>query len=213
MSPPRSRVVPLALLLLLSGCASTLKSSRVRPDYETQDKARLKRLLVLTAPAVPGTPPQLGELWSRVARRYVNQKRNFIAKAHGSQDARPDAGALRTLCQEGEGLEGVLLLEPTRVRRVGSGGDVGVEAAVRAQLLRCTDLQEVWAAEAAGSFPSEDPQLKESAQLWTQGLEPAVEPYAAPAFRLLRPLLDSLPEPTPPASDEETIEKGEAELF
>lgn len=205
-------IVPLALLLL-PACASTLKSSRVSPDYEQADKARLKRLRVLTAPVPAGVDPQLGELWSRVARRYVNQKRNFIAKAHGALPTRPDAATLRAQCEDGEGLEGLLWLEPTQVTRVGKAPEQGVEAAVHAQLLRCTDLREVWAADAAGSFPSEDAQLKESAALWTQGLEPSVEPYAAPAFRLLRPLLDSLPEPTPPSSDEETIEKGEAELF
>jgi probable lipoprotein (TIGR04455 family) len=213
MHPALKRALVSLVLLLLPACASTLKSSRVSPDYAQADRASLKRLRVLTAPVPAGVDPQLGELWSRVARRYVNQKRNFIAKAHGSLPTRPDADALRAACTEEEGLEGLLWLEPTQVTRVGKGPDAGVEAAVHAQLLRCRDLREVWAADAAGSFASEDAQLKESAALWTQGLEPSVEPYAAPAFRLLRPLLDSLPEPTPPSSDEETIEKGEAELF
>ena len=207
------RAVPLLLLLLATGCTSTLKNSRVRPDYESVDRARLKRLVVVTAPA-PAEPEQLGELWSRIARRYVNQKRNFIVKAHTSLPGRADAAELKRLCAEAaEGLEGVLLLEPTELRRVGSGKDAGVEEAVHARLLRCSDGQEVWSANAAGSFESDDAQLKESATLWTNGLSPSVEPYAAPAFRLLRPTLDSLPEPTPPATDEETMEKGDAELF
>lgn len=207
------RAVPLLLLLLLSGCASTLKSSRVRPDYETADKASLKRLVVLTAPAPEGQEP-LGELWSRIARRYVNQKRHFIVKAHAAHLERPTPASLKLLCTEAaEGLEGVLWLEPVDVRRVGQGKDAGVEAGVRAQLTRCSDGQEVWRAEAAGSFPSEDPELQESAALWTSGLEPSVEPYAAPTFRLLRPTLDSLPEPTPLVTDEEVMEKGEAEAF
>ncbi len=207
------RTIPLALLLVASGCASTLKSSRVRPDYEAQDKARLKRLVVLTAPAPEGQEP-VGELWSRIARRYVNQKRHFIVKAHAAHLERPTPDSLKQLCTEAaEGLEGVLWLEPVDVRRVGTGPQAGVEAGVRAQLTRCADGQEVWRAEAAGSWPSEDPELKESVELWTQGLDASVLPYAAPTFRLLRPTLDSLPEPTPLVTDEEVMEKGEAEAF
>ena len=208
------RAAPLPLLLLLlSGCASTLKSSRVRQDYEAQDQARLKRLVVLTAPAPEGQEP-VGELWSRIARRYVNQKRHFIVKAHAAHPERPDAAALQALCTEAaEGLEGVLWLEPVDLRRVGEGPDAGVEAGVRAQLTRCSDGQEVWRAEAAGSFPSQDEELRESVELWTSGLDESVQAYAAPAFRLLRPTLDSLPEPTPLVTDEEVMEKGEAEAF
>jgi probable lipoprotein (TIGR04455 family) len=207
------RAVPLLLLVLATGCPSTLKNSRVRPDYAATDRASLKRLVVVTAPAAPeGAPEQLGELWSRIARRYVNLKRNFIVKAHTSLPKRPDAAALQALCTEAaEGLEGVLLLEPTSVRRVGDGE--GVEAAVHAQLTRCTDGQEVWSAEAAGSFSSVDKGVTDSAALWTEGLDPAVVPYAAPAFNLLRPTLESLPEPAPLATEEELVEKGEAELF
>ncbi len=207
------RTITLALLLVASGCASTLKSSRVRPDYEAEDKARLKRLVVLTAPAPEGQEP-VGELWSRIARRYVNQKRHFIVKAHATHLERPTPDSLKQLCAEAaEGLEGVLWLEPVDVRRMGTGPEAGVEAGVRAQLTRCADGQEVWRAEAAGSWPSEDPELKESVELWTQGLDASVLPYAAPTFRLLRPTLDSLPEPTPLVTDEEVMEKGEAEAF
>ena len=105
----------------------------------------------------------------------------------------------------GEGLEGVLWLKPS-VKKVG----VGVEGSVDAQLLRCSDGQEVWAAQSAGSFPSTDSHLVEVGKQYIADLGPTVAPYVAPAFNLLRPMLDTLPEPAP--SEEianEKIELGE----
>jgi probable lipoprotein (TIGR04455 family) len=196
-----NRLVLVLGLALLAGCA-TVKSSRIRPDYESVDKYQVKRLVVVTQP-LPDGKPEIGELWSLVARRYVNQNRDFIAKSNVALADKPEDASFKDLCVEG--LEGILWLSPD-VKRTGKG----VEAAVKAQLLRCSDGQEVWAAEAAGSWPSEDERYRELTVQYTSELGPEVEPYVAPTFRLLSATLDTLPRPSLTEADvEERIELGE----
>ncbi|QRK09771.1 MXAN_6521/LA_1396 family lipoprotein [Archangium violaceum] len=188
-------------LVLLAGC-SAVKHSRVRPDYEAVDKTQVKRLVVVTQP-LPDGKKEVGELWSLIARRYVNQNRDFIAKANVALDGNPEDISFKGLCVED--LEGVLWLAPD-VKRTGKG----VESSVKAQLLRCRDGQEVWAAEAAGSWPSEDERYKELSVQYTSELGPEVTPYVAPSFRLLSATLNTLPRPTlNEAEVEEKIELGE----
>ncbi len=196
-----NRLVLVLGLALLSGCA-TVKSSHIRPDYETVDKTQVKRLLVVTQP-LPDGKPEVGELWSLIARRYVNQNRDFIARSNVALDGSPEDTTFKGLCVDN--LEGVLWLSPD-VKRTGKG----LEAAVKAQLVRCRDGQEVWGAEAAGSWPSEDERYKELIAQYTSELGPEVSPYVAPTFRLLSATLDTLPRPQLNDADvEEKIELGE----
>ncbi|HEY0096907.1 MAG TPA: MXAN_6521/LA_1396 family lipoprotein [Archangium sp.] len=188
-------------LVLLAGCA-TVKSSRLRPDYEAVDKTQVKRLAVVTQP-LPDGKQDVGELWSLIARRYVNQNRDFIAKANLALDGTPEDTSHKGLCVEG--IEGILWLSPN-VKRSGNG----VEAAVKAQLLRCRDGQEVWAADAAGSWPSEDERYTALTAQYTGELGSGVAPYVGPTFRLLSATLDTLPRPQLHDADvEEKIELGE----
>ena len=77
------------LLFLVSGC-STVRSSWIRDDYARTDRTETLRLAVVTAPAPDGVQ-EACELMSLVARRYTNQKRDFIAKVNGCAPARPEA--------------------------------------------------------------------------------------------------------------------------
>lgn len=184
------------LLLALSTGCSVVWHHRVRADYDQVDRTRTKRLVVVTQP-LPEGQQKVGDLLSLVARRYVNQKRNFIAKRNLAEEGPFELGR-----HCGDGVEGVLHLAPD-FRRSASG----VEARVQAQLLRCHDGQAVWAAEAAGSFPSEDGRLTEITAQYASELGPEVAPYVAPSFNLLRPTLDTLPDPV--LTDEEIGEKIE----
>jgi probable lipoprotein (TIGR04455 family) len=181
----RRLLLPAALLVLGTGCA-TVKSTRLRADYDAVDKHRVKRLVVLTQP-LPAEDEQLGELWSLMARRYVNQKRNFLAKENLARDGEP-VFQPKGLCQDG--IEGVLWLRP-ELRQVGKG----VEAQVRARLFRCGDFEEVWAADAGGSWDSADKHLQEVTAQYVAEFGPRVEPFVAPTFRLLKATLDTLPNP------------------
>ena len=167
-------IVPVALCLL-AGC-SVVKMHRVRPDYADTDRQKTKRLVLVVQP-LPNGDEKVGELWSLVARRYVDQKRNFILKRDLVQAAgfQPQA-----VC--GEGVEGALWLEPD-VKPAGEGYEVGVKG----RLLRCADGQEVWAAEAGGSFPSHDERLVEVGNHYASEVGDKVKPHVAPASSLRVP--------------------------
>lgn len=191
-------ILVLAVALLCAGCA-TVRMTRLHPDYEAAWRAKVRRLVVVTHPRPEGRE-RLGELWSLLARRYVNQKRNFLAKKELAPGEPVGAYAL---CEEG--LEGILWLRPD-VRRVKEG----VEESLEAQLLACPEGTELWAARAAGSWPSRDPQLKETSDEYVKELGAEVEPFVAPAFRILKATLDTLPDPILSEDDiSEKIELGE----
>jgi probable lipoprotein (TIGR04455 family) len=198
------------LALLVTGC-SAVKMYRLEPDYAAVDRAHVKRLTVVTSVARSFPFPSKGPLddvlglWSLMARRYVNQKRDtFIAKrdlvGHPTEHWEAfDVFSPKAVCAED--IEGVLWLDP-KFKRAANG----VEAEVRAQLVRCGDGAVIWEAQGAGSWPSEDEHLKETTAQYVRKFGPEVGPYVAPTFHLLKAVLDTLPVPAE-LTDEEKDEK------
>jgi probable lipoprotein (TIGR04455 family) len=171
------------LLFLASGC-SIVKSSRVVEGWPTQGATSVKRLVVLTQP-LPQGDAKVGTLFARVARRYVNMKRDFLVKSEVTQEGAAELSALCT-----DGLEGVLHLSPKVVPQ----GD-GFEVELTAKLLRCSDGAVQWESSAAGSFEATDSRLLEVTQVYVRELGPEVERQVPLALNLLRPVLDTLPQP------------------
>jgi len=195
------RLVVVLSLAVIAGCA-TVKNSFTRPDYEQVDKQRVKRLAVVTAP-LPDGKPKVGELWSLIARQYVNQNRDFLVKSNQALAEPTTAESLKALCVEG--LEGVLLLVPQVKLNPGSA-----DVAVRARLMRCADGEDVWSAEAAGGWESDDEKFRERTAQYVQELGPEVGPYVVPTYKLLQATLDALPNPQLNDQDiDEKIELGE----
>ncbi len=171
------------LLALLSGC-SVVKMARVRDDWPTAYATKVKRLTVVVQP-LPNGQQKAGEAWARIVRRYVNMKRNFLVRAELVQPAPVE---LATVCVEGT--EGMLWIKPV----VTPSGD-GFEASVEARLVRCGDGIELWAADAGGSFSKKDERLIEVTAIYGKEYGPEVEPYVPLAMNILRPMLDTLPNP------------------
>ncbi|NTX11657.1 MXAN_6521/LA_1396 family lipoprotein [Myxococcus sp. CA056] len=195
------RWAPLLGLGLLAGC-SAVKTHRVRGDYAQVDRKATKRLVVVAQP-LPDEKPAVGELWSLIARQWVNQNRDFIVKDNVALPGRPSDTTFKGLCVEG--VEGVLWLDPS----VSLKGD-GAEAEVKAQLLRCTDGQEVWAAKAAGSWSSRDEDYAARVTKFSEELGEEVAPYVVPTTKLLAATLETLPNPELTEADkDEKIELGE----
>jgi probable lipoprotein (TIGR04455 family) len=171
------------LFVVLSGC-SVVKMSRISDAWETQDKAHIKRITVLVQP-LPDGNEKVGAMFARIARRYVHMKRNFLVKADVARAVAQDRTA-----DCADAMDGILWLEP-KVRAVGEG----VEAEVKGSLIACSDGREVWAAEAGGSFKGHDPGLTEVAASYAKENGPEVERYVPAAMNVLRPMLDTLPDP------------------
>ena len=66
---------------------------------------------------MPEGNQKAGEVFARVARRYVNQKRDFLVKKELAQG---DAPKLAELCGGEDAIEGVLFLKPA-LKPVGDG--------------------------------------------------------------------------------------------
>ncbi len=183
------RVIP--LLVLASSC-SIVKSAQVRDDWKQGDANSVKRLAVVVQP-LPDSQAKAGEAWARIARRYVNQKRDFLVK---KELAQVEAVQLADVCGGEDAIEGVLFLKPT-VKAQGEGFEIEVAGA----LARCSDGREAWSGTAAGSFPAKDPLLVEVTNIYAQEFGEEVSRYVPPALNVLRPLLDTLPQPVLTDSD------------
>ncbi|MBE2248527.1 MAG: MXAN_6521/LA_1396 family lipoprotein [Myxococcus sp.] len=180
-----TRTLPVMLLVFMTGC-SIVRRYTVVDDWATVDRAKVKRLAVLVQP-LPDGNEKAGELFARIARRYVNMKRDFLVKQEKFAATLPE---LQSLCGGEDAIEGVLLLTPTLTKK-----GAGFEIEVKGSLKRCGDGRESWAAEAGGSFPSKDELLVEVTKSYVSELGAEVEPYVAPAMNVLRPVLDTLPQP------------------
>lgn len=176
----------LVLVVAASGC-SVVKASRISDTWQTEDSTAVKRLALVVQP-LPNAQEPAGQAWARIARRYVNQKRDFLVKREIAQAA---AVQLADVCGGEDAIEGVLTLTPSVVAK----GD-GFEVDVKGALVRCSDGRESWSGTAAGSFPSKDKLLVEVTNVYVQEFGEAVAPYVPPAMNVLRPLLDTLPQPT-----------------
>ncbi len=179
------------LVMALSGC-SVVNATRVADDWPTVHASKVKRLTVVVQPP-PDGQQKAGEAWTRIVRRYVNMKRNFLVRAELVQ---VDPVDLAVVCTEGT--EGMLWLKPVVTPR----GE-GFAATVDGKLLRCGDGLEVWSGSANGSFDAKDDKLTEVTAMYGKEFAPEVERYIPLAMNLLRPLLDTLPNPVLTAEEEE----------
>lgn len=183
-NPPRApwkRLLLLGALVGSFGCSS-LDFAKTADNYGSAYAQKLYRLHIVTAPA-PAGDARLGEMWSVMAKRYVNHHRDFIAKKT-TTSAMLDASAC------GEGIEGVLHLVPRLELRGG-----GAKASVVGRLLNCSDGAVVWQGRASDRWDSDDDNVTQLRAQYAREFGAHVEPYVAPSFHALRELLDSLPRP------------------
>lgn len=183
-------------LLFLAACGPSVHS-QLRADYDDIDRQHVARVAVVATP-LPNDDALQGKLWSLLARRYINQHRDFIVKNHSAAPTLQRDAACT-------GQDGVLVLQ---VSARPKGGDVAIE--LRAQLLRCRDGEEVWSGSVRGSWPSAEPNVGELRAHYAAEVGEAIEPFVAPAFYALRALLETLPQPVlDDAAQMEKIELGE----
>ncbi len=174
-------IAVLGAVLGAVGCAST-GFSRVTPDFDKVHRTSLFRLHVVVAPA-PAGDARVGAMAAKVAQRYVNQHRDYIAKA-STAAAQVDGSA----CSDG--IEGVLHLQLHAARN-----QTGAAVAAQGRLLRCSDGAIVWEGAANGSWDADDANLVQVRSQYAREFGASVEPYVAPIFYALRELLDTLPKP------------------
>lgn len=189
------RVMTLAVLtgLLTTACGASV-GNWVREDYASQDQAQVKHLSL----QVRGVPADQQRMWYLLARRYINQHRNFILRP---ADLAHDA-TLGVACA---GQEGVLGLDVAQ--QVGKG-DVALQ--VQGRMQRCRDGQDVWKGTVRGEWSSDEATVSELKVHYIKELGEAIGPFVAPAFLVIKALVATLPQPVLTGDDEmEKIELGE----
>ena len=193
------RALVLCCASMVGAACSPVSQVHVRGDYELLDRTRTHRVKVVSAP-LPSEQAVVGQLWSLQSARYMNHHRDFIAWKAESHEAVP-----QDACADES--EAVLLLESARAEIVGSS----VALKVRGLLSRCSDGAKIWSASIEGAWPSNDDQLKELTASYVRELGDVVSPWAAPSFRMVRLLLDTLPKPAL-EDDDKVMEKIELDL-
>lgn len=173
----------LTLALLASAC-SPVSQVAIHDDFDKVDKHATYRLEVTVAPVKPADEA-VGKLYGKIARRYANDHRDFIVR--GVQVS-AERRVTKASCEGST--EGVLWLKPT-FRVVGE--DVHVR--VVAELRRCKGWVRIWRAVSQGTWPSRDPQLAQLTAQYTREVGEGAKIHAAPAFRALRALVDTMPRP------------------
>lgn len=185
--------ISLAVATLTSACGASVKSW-VREDYAAQDQSQVKHLAL----QVRGLPAEQQRLWYLMARRYINQHRNFILRpAELAHEA-----TLGVACA---GQEGVLGLDVAQALK---GSDVALQ--VQGRIQRCRDGQEVWTGSVQGAWSSDEATVAELKAHYVKELGEAIAPFVAPAFLAIKALVATLPQPVITGDDEmEKIELGE----
>lgn len=172
-----------ALTLALAACGPTLRYRHLRPDYNVTDREHTKRLLIVTAPFPDGNQ-KAAELWNLLAKRLIHLKKHFIVK-----DTRAAADAFDVRGKCGEGVEGVLWLQPMMTKK-----DDGYEVTAIGTYLRCKDGQQIWTARVDSFGHSKEEGLKQTISDYARDVGAEAEPYVAPSEHALKTLIDALPD-------------------
>lgn len=182
-----------AAAVVTTGCGASVQSW-VRPDYAATDQQTVKRLAL----QVRGVPADQQRMWTLMARRYINQHKNFIMRPAEL----PADATLGTACA---GKDGVLGLD---VQAAQLGADVQLR--VQARIDRCRDGQAMWTGAVQGKWPSDEPTVAELRAHYVTELGQSIEAFVAPAFLAIKALVPRLPDPVLSGDDEmEKIEIGE----
>lgn len=191
----------LVIASLALSCAHVVKSTYLRPDYDQVDRTQTKRIAIAIAP-VPDHNQKVGDLWALMAKRTLRLKRDYIVKSAVAQDVPGPSYDWKSQCAEG--IEGVLWISPAMAPTKN-----GFQTSLVAHLFRCRDGEEIWNATAQGHWPSHDEGLKEVTARYVADVGPEVEPYVVPTHRILRGLVDAVPQVT--LNDKDKEEKIEVE--
>ena len=212
----RQAGVLIAFLLAVFPGACTIQSVYLKPGYEKAGNRNVKRIVVFLKQHALALPPGATAVVPVVANEFVSVQRDYIVYPLNSM--KPGSAAPEEICAANTKLDGVLFLDIRRVRERGTfwyqwlrpwrraDREGNVELEVAAALRECRAPHAVvWQALANSTYVSNDEDLRSVTESYVNRLGPHVRPFAAPAYQLVRRLLEELPSPM--LSDEEKLEK------
>ncbi len=138
----------------------------------------------------PNESPALGATLSLMTARMTNQYTNYLVHSQG-----PLSKGWSEACA---GMQGVLVVRTLLV----ATGPAETTLDLSLELFRCADGALLWRTAGSGSYDPADEDLKNLTSAYINDVGEEARPYAAPAFVLIKDLIEALPNP-PPLTDEE----------
>lgn len=209
--PKLALLTLLGLLALLGISSCTVKYTYTKPDYDTVEKQRLKKVVLVQAfePSSGDASNEAGKqaamnpapnaekktaLFALVAREFITHHHEYIV-------LRPTSGtplaSAASYCAADRRLDGVIF---SRIKRWDEGHS-SVTLEVQSTLYDCSSGARVWEALGRNTFDSEDSSLTVLIGSYTKRVGPEIRASVAPVYLLVRKLFASLPDPALTSAD------------
>jgi len=185
----------ISIMLVFFACSS-VRHRFIVEGYKKNPGQMIKRIVIISEPS-----PQnrgLAGLISDMTRDLIRTNRNYLVYGTVSTE-REVAEACKTR-------DGVLKMSVDRADAVGNHVDLEITG----ELGRCSDKSVVWNATARASGKSRNRSLKNLVQNYVEKHGNLAEVYAAPAFKIIEDMVETMPNPE--LTEDELMEKINLEI-
>jgi probable lipoprotein (TIGR04455 family) len=185
----------ISIMLVFFACSS-VRHRFIVEGYKKNPGQMIKRIVIISEPS-----PQnrgLAALISDMTRDLIRTNRNYLVYGTVSTE-REVAEACKTR-------DGVLKMSVDRADAVGNHVDLEITG----ELGRCSDKSVVWNATARASGKSRNRSLKNLVQNYVEKHGNLAEVYAAPAFKIIEDMVETMPNPE--LTEDELMEKINLEI-
>jgi len=185
----------ISIMLVFFACSS-VRHRFIVEGYKKNPEQMIKRIVIISEPS-----PQnrgLAALISDMTRDLIRTNRNYLVYGTVSTE-REVAEACKTR-------DGVLKMSVDRADAVGNHVDLEITG----ELGRCSDKSVVWNATARASGKSRNRSLKNLVQNYVEKHGNLAEVYAAPAFKIIEDMVETMPNPE--LTEDELMEKINLEI-
>lgn len=193
---PIAPLILLTLSTLLGLPACTVKYTYTKPDYETVEKQRLKKVVLVQTfePSADESPAPVSQekkalLFALVSREFITHHHEYIVLRPKGTASFSDPAAY---CATDRRLDGIIVSRFKQWKK--NGGSVKLE--VQSTLYDCSSGARIWEALARNSYESEDSSLTVLIQSYSKRVGEEIRSSVAPVYLLVRSLFASLPDPS-----------------
>jgi probable lipoprotein (TIGR04455 family) len=185
----------ISIMLVTFACTSVHRRFIVE-GYKKNSGQMIKRIVIISKP-----PPQnrgLAGLISAMTRDLIRTNRNYLVFGIVSTE--------REVAEACKIRDGVLKMSVDRADAAGEHIDLEITGELR----RCSDKSVVWSATARASGKSRNRSLKNLVQTYVEEHGNQAEVYAAPAFNIIKDIVEAMPNPE--LTEDELMEKIDLEI-
>jgi probable lipoprotein (TIGR04455 family) len=186
--------IVISIALVSFDCTSVRRRFIVE-GYEKNPGQMIKRIVIISEPFPQNR--DLAELISAMTRDLIRTNRNYLVYGTLSTE--------REVAEACKIRDGVFKMS---VDRADSAGE-HIHLEITGELRRCSDNSVIWSATARASGKSRNRSLKNLVQNYVEEHGKQVEVYAAPAFNVIKDIVEAMPNPE--LTEDELMEKIDLE--